>query len=174
MVNLCNILVFLWGTYWVIKAGSSILLGSQYSINFIMIVFYLFYFIPIGLDVVFGIPEYTYETSFKLASHDVKTSLLYNLFIAMVPIIWCCTANSRKNRKAKVKKNKYPLFGIIYLVGLLGPLLLLLFTPNPEMYLQYGRAVLGFPSPESEAYHVYINGATYLSAISYFLLLLGG
>ena len=173
MVNLCNVLVFLWGTYWVIKASSSILRGSQYSINFIMIVFYFFYFIPIGLDVVFGIPEYTYETSFKLASQDVKISLLYNLFTATVPVIWYCTAISRKNRKAKVIKNKHSLFGSFYVVGLLSPLLLLLFAPNPEMYLQYGRAVLGFPSSESEAYHVYINGAINLSAISFFLLLLG-
>ena len=123
MVNLCNVLVFLWGTYWVIKAGSSILRGSQYSINFIMIIFYLFYFIPIGLDIVFGIPEYTYETSFKLASHDVKTSLLYNLFISMVPIIWSYTANSREEQERLGKKIKIPFFGSIYFVGLLGPFL---------------------------------------------------
>ena len=40
------------------------------------------------------------------------------------------------------------------------------------MYTQYGRAVQGFPTPESEAYHAFINGATFLSAISYFFLLL--
>ena len=40
------------------------------------------------------------------------------------------------------------------------------------MYTQYGRAIQGFPTPESEAYHVFINGATFLSAISYFFLLL--
>ena len=101
MVNLFNFLVFMWGTFWVLKAVSSILRGSQYSINFIMIIFYLFYFIPIGLDLVFGIPEYTYEKSFLLASHDVKISLLYNVFIGMVPVIWRFTAISGLNKKGK-------------------------------------------------------------------------
>jgi hypothetical protein len=171
MVNLCNFLVFLWGTFWVFKAVSSILRGSRYSINFIMIVFYLFYFFPIGLDFVFGIPEYTYETSFRLASHDVKTSVIYNLFIAMVPVIWSRTAISRDNRIGKAKINQHSVFNGIYIVGLLGPILLLLFAPNPFMYAKYGIAVQGFPTPESEAYHSFISGATFLSAISYFLLL---
>ena len=114
---LCNVLVFLWGTYWVFKAGSQILRGSKYSINFIMIVFYLFYFFPIGLDVVFGIPEYTYETSFILASHDVKTSLIYNLFIAIVPVIWSYTAISRVDRKGISKKKNICFLIVFILLG---------------------------------------------------------
>ncbi|MEH7235382.1 hypothetical protein [Bacillus sp. JJ1562] len=154
------------------KAVSSILQGSRYSINFIMIIFYVFYFIPIGLDIVFGIPVYTYETSFILASHDTKTSLIYNIFIAMVPVIWSYTAISRVNRVGIALKNKQPISMIIYIIGLLSPILLLLFSPSPFMYEQYGRAVQGFPTLEAGAYHAFISGATFLSAISYFLLLI--
>ena len=173
MINLHNALVFLWGTYWVFKAGVQILRGSKYSINFIMIVFYMFYIFPIGLDVVLGIPKYTYETSFILASEDVKTSLIYNFFIAIVPVIWSYTAIPRNDRQRIDTNNKYLLINSIYIIGLLSPLFILIFAPNPEVYTHYGRAVQGFPTPESEAFHVLISGVTYLSALSYFLLLLG-
>ena len=177
MVHIINGLAFTWGTFWTIKAGRAILCGKSSSINFIMLVFYVFFILPLGFDIILGIPNYTYERSFIIATHDVQTCIIYSLYVSFVPVIWAYTA-IHKNRasvmnhdKEKKMANK-KLVIFMYMIGLVSPLILVFFAPNPEIYVQYGRAVLGFPTTQSESYHSLVGTATILSVISYSFLII--
>src|SRR4051794_26229761 len=96
MVNIINAAVFILGTYFAIKAGRAILKGTRYSINFVMVVFYIFFIVPLAFDIIFGIPRYTYELSFKDASADLRTCIIYSLYVAFVPVLWQWTAIRRR------------------------------------------------------------------------------
>lgn len=172
MVNVINALAFIWGTYWALKAGRALLKGTRYSINFVMIIFYLFFILPLAFDIIFGIPKYTYERSFTVAAADFWTCALYALYVSTVPVLWQWTAiKKRKLPEHNSSKGRH-YRKLFYLIVLASPLILAFFSPHPEIYLTYGAAILGFPTPESESYHILISASTFFSVICFSFLIM--
>lgn len=172
MVYITNLIAFILGTFWAIKAVRSILRGTKYSINFVMLVFYVFFILPLAFDSVLGVPKYTYELSFSIATADLYTNILYALYVSIVPVIWHMTA-VRKTMGSGFKQGSSHLFSnYIYITMMVSPIFLLFFSPNPEIYLNYGAAILGFPSPEGEQFHSLISAATFFSVMSFSFLLI--
>ena len=174
MVTIINAAVFILGTYFAIKAGRAILKGTRYSINFVMIVFYIFFIVPLAFDIIFGIPRYTYELSFKDSSADLKTCILYALYVAFVPVLWQWTAIGRRLMEESHSPLENRTFSkLICLTMLIIPIVLALLSPNPAIYLTYGASILGFPSLESESYHMLITASTFFSVICFSYMLIG-
>lgn len=124
----------------------------------IFIVYLMFFWLPILLDIILGIPIYDFKfQGFQQASQDNATSLIYNIYTSFIIILFLRRLDKYRFRLShneilvtlqKIKHNrKY-----LYILSIL-PIFLLLFVDNPMMYLVY-RAI----NPDYEIPDGPING----------------
>lgn len=180
MGDFINFLAFTWLTLWVIYAIVSIVgKGQHHSILVIMVVFYVFFAIPLFLDILFEKPQYYTLPGFRIASNDDTTSIVYCMYVSAVPVIWWLTGKSKKSKKIETvseEKVKFEFSAlrrfkpILYLL-LISPIFALLFAPDPSIYLKYGF-ILGLLSDDAIKFHSIVSMSTLLSVLSAACLIL--
>lgn len=175
MLVFLNFLIILWLTFALLYSITQIIKGNTESINIVFIVFYIFFVIPIILDMVIGQPEYGDKPGFYLSSRDVSTSVIYTIYIGFIPIIWRIFKVKKRNNhfrfySSELKLSVYIKILLYFLV--ISPFIGWLFSPEPLNYLKYAASPRGLLSIEGNEYHNILSKLCLISIIAVFLLLL--
>lgn len=175
MINLMELSTFLYLTFWAVFSTKQLIRGKRSSINFVMCVFYVFFGIPLILDIIIGKPEYVTRPGFYLASRDEMTSLIYCLYLLFIPIIWWLTSkrasikrsgfNLILNENSKSIKLLRKCLPLIYLIIIL-PLIAVILSPEPKIYLNYAATALHLLKDESRDFHRIVELTTVLSVFA--------
>lgn len=180
MTTFFNLFTFIYLTVWVVPSITRIVKGDKSTLNFVMCVFYFFFAIPLLLDEIIGKPEYLNRPGFRLAANDQLTTIVYCLYMMLVPIVW-----KIQNRKSSITSKKdirlnqdFKMFFIIrkvmplLLILIILPIILLLISPEPNLYLNYGATALHILTGSSRDFHTFIELSTLLSVLSASLILM--
>ncbi|MCA0756492.1 oligosaccharide repeat unit polymerase [Paenibacillus sp. N4] len=176
MLQIIDFLTFVWLSLCLLFVISRLSKGYNDVILFVYMVYYIFFATPLLLDLVFGIPNYYIYPGFRDSSGDFLTAYIYSIYISVVPVIWLLTTKlNKKQRKLdsfdvnnRFIKRTYPIFYFLLFI----PIIAVLFSPNPMLYLEYGAAANGLFINESESYHFVVNLSVNLSVISIICLLI--
>jgi hypothetical protein len=181
MITFLNLISFFILTGWFLFVATQIAKGKKDSILFVICIFYVFFGIPLILDVVRGMPSYTGRPGFFLASRDTLTSIIYSIYVAVVPLFWWLTRTKSKisnmpNKNTMkfdtndfVKKYRSILLPTLFIL-LFSPVILWCFAPEPQLYLIYGNTSARGFSEASTEYHVYITLSIFISVLASCLL----
>ncbi|MDB5347849.1 MAG: hypothetical protein JWP89_6226 [Schlesneria sp.] len=150
MLQFITIATFAWLT---LCAGYSIhrlASGDERSIHFVLLVFFLFCGLPLGMDLVIGQPQYGDQPNYHRVSGDEPTCLIYCIWMAAVPPI-CLYFQPRKRPTGNKKQPRlYDLKSSTRVACYLifwSPLLSLFVAPNPSLYLTYAATLTVVPTP---------------------------
>ncbi|MBN8235142.1 O-antigen polysaccharide polymerase Wzy [Halobacillus kuroshimensis] len=179
MVDLINFLTLIWVSIWFVRACYDIIKGKNNTILFAIIVFYVFFAIPIALDFLYGKPFYKYYPGFELSKKDNLTTIIYCFYISFIPLLWWITGKKRKkDGKSKKQLNfreviLYKPLRILLILMMTSPLIFWVFSPEPFFYSNYAAILTNdFVSKEVHSYHTLISLVTILSVMSGCALLL--
>ena len=168
MLDILNILTFIWLAFWALLALRLLVLGRFQSILVIIIVHFIFAGIPLLLDFVIGQPYYDRYLGFRLAMQDEMTSVIYCFYVSIIPPFWWFLG--RVKNLGSIDKSSDKLlfirkFKLILFILLISPIFVLAFSPASQEYLTYGVIATGNLVDEAKEYHRYISLATLLSLI---------
>lgn len=145
MDNGINLVVFSWLLGFAVFACLQLSKGVIRCVHILYIVHFVLCGFPLLLDVIFGMPQYPYEPGYSLASSDSDTFYVYCLYVSFVPLLWTFTAMnpSRCMDRAGADLSRVPRgfgrFGTLTNSAILIlPIILVIASPRPEMYLIYG------------------------------------
>ncbi|MEK3992337.1 hypothetical protein [Robertmurraya sp. FSL R5-0851] len=176
MLEFVNFIAFLWLSLCLFFVINRLSKGYKNVILFVYIVYYIFFAFPLLLDFLIGKPNYYTFPGFRLASRDTLTEYIYSIYLCIIPIIWILTTRIKRKQKQmksfNLNNNFFKrIYPIIYFL-LFTPILAVLFSPNPMVYLEYGAAVKGLLVNESENYHVIVDLSVNISILSVIWLLI--
>lgn len=143
----------------------SIVFLFRRGINVIAIVFIFFYLIfilPVGLDLLFGIPDYSRFHGFEASFNDELVNLTYLTFLMFTSLLFKLTRGNKVFNFEFEPNNK---FIVISLLIALSPVFFVLFAPSIELYALYGGAPLRGYNIEQGDFHSYLASLTMLSSI---------
>jgi hypothetical protein len=89
-INLVKIITFAWLLFWAFLSGKNIIFKRYYSAYLVIIINFLFFGVPLLLDLVIGEPKYDFFRgldNLRVAVRDETTFLVYCLYIAIVPVV---------------------------------------------------------------------------------------
>lgn len=138
-VRLLDLLAFVTSLYWAIRGIFDIMSNRKRAVSFLLLVFLVFYGVPLLMDVVFGVPDYYQTPGFRVGSESSTVALIYDLFVMACPTFWWYTARRIRRREAAAlrlapgQRTRRVLWAIA-----VSPALMLLFAPNPRIYVHYG------------------------------------
>ena len=145
MDNGINLVVFSWLLGFAVFACLQLSKGVIRCVHILYIVHFVFCGFPLLLDVIFGMPQYRNEPGYSLASSDSDTFYVYCLYVSFVPLLWTFTAMnpSRCMDRAGAELSRVPRgfgrFGALTNFAILIlPIILVIASPRPEVYLTYG------------------------------------
>lgn len=187
-INLVKIITFAWLLFWAFLSGKNIIFKRYYSAYLVIIINFLFFGVPLLLDLVIGEPKYDFFRgldNLRVAVRDETTFLVYCLYIAIVPVVlWYNGIPKDKESHGRLlinnqtfwvnligSSNRYKLgkqfkLLMILLIGyflLFLPVILWSFSPNPGLYITYGAKGAGLLSEEEEKFHQLIHLSSLLS-----------
>jgi oligosaccharide repeat unit polymerase len=169
LLSLFNWLTFTWLLALALVSVYQIVKGNRSSVYWVIPVLFIFCGLPLLLDEVIGRVNYINEVGFAIASADEMTSIIYCLYIAVIPVIWLWFGKSKNNllspnvtneiqirfanETGQVKK-RHRFFIYVMLVC---PIVIVLFSPDPSQYLAFS-SMLRF----SEGYEKFQSHVTSL------------
>ncbi|OKP88582.1 hypothetical protein A3844_07775 [Paenibacillus helianthi] len=174
MISILNVSVFAWLTFCLFICLKQVIKGFRHSILFAFIIFYVFFGIPLLLDTLVGTPDYNFYPSYYRVTRDEFTSLIYAVYISIVPLVWWCFGRTKvlNNRtEFNIQGNYLNIAKIILNVLVFSPIIILIFSPYPKMYLHYG-VIIHESNIDALKFHSYINLTCFLSVISIAALML--
>lgn len=186
-INLVKIVTFAWLLFWAFLSAKNIIFKRYYSAYLVIIISFLFFGVPLLLDVVIGEPKYSFFAgldNLRVAVRDETTLLVYCLYIAIVPVIlWYNGIPKDKENHGRLLVNNQTFlvnlagFGNRYKLGkqfklliiLIGyfilflPIILWAFSPNPGVYSTYGVKGVSMLSEAEDKFHDFIHLSSVLS-----------
>jgi hypothetical protein len=161
-----NCLTFIWLAGWAVRALVDITSGRIRAVSVVLLVFFVFYGVPILLDFTSGIPEYHETPGFSVGAMSVPVTVIYDLFVAACPLFWWLTARPERRNGQRVvlragKKAQRLLWLLVF-----SPLIALAFAPQPSVYLSYGVAVGDTLAPAAADFNPVIGGLAVISLMS--------
>ena len=186
-INLVKIITFAWLLFWAFLSGKNIIFKRYYSAYLVIIINFLFFGVPLLLDLVIGEPKYDFFRgldNLRVAVRDETTFLVYCLYIAIVPVVlWYNGIPKDKEGHGRLLinnqtflvnligfRNRYKLGKqfklLMILIGyflLFLPVILWSFSPNPGLYITYGAKGAGLLSEEEYNFHQLIHLSSLLS-----------
>ena len=165
MIELAEIVAFLWASAWAVYALRLLARGSRSSVLFAYLVFFGLFVIPVAADLIYGMPAYT-ERGFYVAAKDPLVRILYCIYLAFIPPLWLrkqfVKGNIRAAQPLRLSKSAK---GIL-LVGAALPAVLLLFAPMPHIYMHYGFVASKDVPLDILWFHNILAAVTILSILS--------
>jgi len=174
MDNGINLVVFSWLLGFAVFACLQLSKGVIRCVHILYIVHFVFCGFPLLLDVIFGMPQYRNEPGYSLASSDSDTFYVYCLYVSFVPLLWTFTAMnpSRCMDRAGAELSRVPRgfgrFGTLTNVAILMlPIILVIASPRPEVYLTYGMiATEQVASEEIIKHDTLVTASVFLGLLS--------
>lgn len=195
-INLVKIITFAWLLFWAFLSVKNIIFKRYYSAYLVIIINFLFFGVPLLLDLVIGEPKYDFFRgldNLRVAVRDETTFLIYCLYIAIVPVVlWYNGIPKDKESHGRLLinnqtfwvnligfSNRYKLGKqfklLMILIGyflLFLPVILWSFSPNPGIYITYGAKGAGLLSEEEYNFHQLIHLSSLLSLIGIITVIL--
>lgn len=129
----------------------------------LQVLFFFVFILPLLLDMIFGVPEYTSFPGFYEAGKSKLTSYIYNLFILFVSYFnWFARGSKTIEINFKDIGIKFDIF---LLVLMFLPIFLFLFAPDQSYYKIYGGNPARNYSLDASIYHGFINFSSFISVI---------
>jgi hypothetical protein len=159
-------------TLWLIFVLIRFFKGFRESVLVIIPIFYIFFTLPLILDLTIGPPFYNKYPGFLVASNDYTTKIIYSIYIVYIPFILYKygrvrkIVNNIKYNDINTNRIKFILYILLFL-----PVLLILFSPNPLIYLNYAAATKGLLNLEESKFHYYVSLFSMVSILSYIILI---
>ncbi|RNA67734.1 hypothetical protein [Alteribacter keqinensis] len=167
------VVMLIYSVFLLFRSMNLILNGYYRVIYFIVIIFYIFFVVPSIMNVVFGVPEYSSQPAFSGLHEDFLVSGIYNLYIIYISFIFHIFGKNSNISSYKLSiykvggsKGLYLLSILVAVLFLFSPVLLLLFAPDPSVYLNYGVSTRGLLDGESQDFHNTINLFTRIASFS--------
>jgi len=168
MINYSEGLTVVWLTMCLATALLRLRRGDRRVLIIVFVVFYCLFALPLVCDLFAGLPEYSQEPGFYYASRDPGARAIYLLFVSIVPLIWLLCLGKRSeyrlSRKIRLPRSRPLRFCLMAMLAL--PVLLMIYSPNPELYLTYGFVVRQDVSEAASSFHPIMNGATFFAVMS--------
>ncbi|MEM1370388.1 MAG: hypothetical protein AAGG02_20785, partial [Cyanobacteria bacterium P01_H01_bin.15] len=98
IVNAFNLAAFLVTGYFTIISLSKIANQQYQSLYLVIPLFFVFFGISPFLDIFFGLPAYPTRAGFRLASQDITTAIIYDVYIILVCLYWWLISKSQGRR----------------------------------------------------------------------------
>ncbi|MGX7378274.1 hypothetical protein ACWOFO_13840 [Carnobacterium maltaromaticum] len=162
---LASTLSFTVGTIIFVRTVVSILKYKQNLYNFAIVIYYIFFILPIFLDMVFGVPNYSNKTLI-ISSSDVMTNSVYSIVI-FIPYLMLSFFKRPAINFTKNHNSSKILLAILFIVSLLPLFYFLIYAPNKELFLTYAWYQKGLVvSLESLEFRGKLLGLTKLSILA--------
>lgn len=165
MIDVINILTFIWLLFWAARSFQQLVGGKTNTIFIVIIIHFLFSGIPLLMDILLGQPNYDNMPGFSMAVNDELTSLIYDFYVSVCPLIWLKFGKSKYYNNIVNIKNYGVLKLILYIV-VICPVIALLLAPNPQLYLSYALVTLGDQSLDIKLFHQIIAILSTLSVLA--------
>lgn len=186
-INLVKIVTFAWLLFWAFLSAKNIIFKRYYSAYLVIIINFLFFGLPLLLDLVIGEPKYNFfpgMDNLRVAVRDETTFLVYCMYIAIVPVVlWYNGVPKDKENHGRLLVNNQTFlvnlagFGNRYKLGkqfkllmmLIGyfllflPVILWSFSPNPSIYMTYGAKGANLFSEVEDKFHQLIHLSSFIS-----------
>lgn len=147
---------FLWLLGWALWATRRLLQRDQNSLLFALVLLFVLYGAPAGIDYVLGVPGYLKFPGYYSAAHDPVTVTIASAYICLVPVLWRFFCRTRirplavgPQGRARLKRRDRVLLHLT----VIAPLLLLPLVPDPFVFRTYGAAALGLLTPRQQEFH---------------------
>lgn len=133
--------------------------GERCSVYFLIIIHFVLCGLPLLLDVVVGQPDYEAQPGYYRASREESVALIYCAYVSVVPVIMYLAGRSRGGRDPVSAEQLAALaarmqrMNILLWVLIAMPLVMLLWAPNPRLYLEYGAGALAPLRVEESDFH---------------------
>ncbi len=177
MLDILFLLTGIWLGFWVFQSIIQIYQGKHDSVFFLLIVLFIFNGLPLLLDVFVGRPEYLRFPGYRLAQQDTTTGIIYCIYISAVPVfLWVFGRTKVSSVPENTNVDQYfRLLSrarlILYLL-LVSPIPVVLFSPDPSLYLIYGWTTSELHgTAEALDYYGIVTLFTVLSLLSAFILI---
>lgn len=181
MIDLLRLLVFCWLTAIALLAVRQIALGQRRALFIVLVGFWAFNGLPLLWDVLIGVPKYERFANFARSASDPTVALVHLAVVAAIPVLITLTAlpwrayfsQRERGLTQSATDPGLPTMGLHVLLVM--PLILVLLSPDPLLYLNYGF-VAGeelFVSDSVRQFHNYVNAACILAVIAATALLTG-
>jgi hypothetical protein len=166
---LASAIAFVWLSGWAIGSVASIAKGDPRSAHWVLLVFYWFCGLPLGLDLVVGSPDYAGQPGFRWVCRDEATALIYAVWMAAIPPVLLVLNRSPRRRAVGLRALGGPENRQITLLArvlLASPTLLLALAPNPALYLNYAAFVGSDPAPAEVEFQGWMSALCLLVALA--------
>src|ERR1022692_1639580 len=124
--------------------------------------------LPLPFDLAFGIPQYSQEPGLFYASQDPAVRVLYCAFVDIIPLIWLSFLKRQRGQTTEtaraliaVRRLRPILFAV-----LLSPIFVVMFAPNPSLYLNYAVILTGQASNAASVFHSLVMGTSILATMA--------
>jgi hypothetical protein len=128
----------------------------------VYLIFYAEYAVSLGLDLYKGPPNYSGEPGFAVSSEDPYVSLLYCIFVFLVPLIWLWKAKPHP-RVAPTPSPQW--VSTLLRLGSFLPLIVILAAPEPGVYLEYAGVIRSDASLPIRVFHIFVSMATMVAVL---------
>ncbi len=170
-VTFATVVVVLWLTILVGRAARALARGDRRSVLFVQIVFYVFFGLPLVLDLLVGPPTFTYQRGFLLGQEDRTTNLIYLAYMAMVPLgLSAAGGPPLTDDHAPPTQHLRGWVRVFAWTAMLALPFVVVLAPAPEEYAQYAAYVGNAPGA-NRGYHAIVLLAATLAVIAGVLVL---
>lgn len=169
MLDAFKYLTFLWLTFCLFFCINRIVSKNLKSIYFVFVTFYIFFALPLLLDLLLGLPYYSGQPGFQISQNDFNTNVIYLIYISVIPILWLGASRSVKTIHDFPPLNYNLMIIFTLYLTIASPLFLLLFFPESRNQLNYG--LVAADGIETGTANI-VNTVTFLSVFASLILFL--
>ncbi|ELA6649975.1 O-antigen polymerase [Vibrio alginolyticus] len=134
-------------------------------------VFFIFYVSPSFLNTLYGVPNYSAKfENFRIANDDHLTAIIYSSFVCLILIYFTYKLLSSKKANL-IRSNSIgnPVVNKLLLFFSFSGIALVFFSPNPEVYFNYGD-IRGMYGTEDYLFYAHVSFACVISAFCVLML----
>ncbi|MPZ16993.1 MAG: hypothetical protein GEV06_03625 [Luteitalea sp.] len=184
MLLLLEFLTVCWLGASALAAARRLALGYRDTILFVFPLHFLLTGLPLVWDMIFGVPTYQRFPGFHLAATDPTARFAYCLTVSVPPLLWWAFrrplrpashrgAGSKRSEVMRWIANLSPAVRLTAILVLVLPVLLVLVSPDPSVYLRYTPWWRGWADVEAtRQFHFWIARSVQFSFVAAALLLL--
>ena len=158
---LVQVVTALWLTVVTLAAAIKLVRGNGHAALVLTCVHFVFFGVPLWLDVSYGGPSFTYP-GFADAADNVTVSLMYCFAVAVAPLLWdfVSAASAWTPRQSPAGPIR---LGRIETVVLFLPLLLAVTIADPATYMSYGAVAQDALDDGALSVHLFVSIASLIT-----------
>ena len=164
-VRIASVAVAVWSTVAVWRSVRALARGDQRAILFAYVVFYVFFIVPLIMDLVVGPPTFTYQRGFVLSQNDHTTNIVYLAYLAFVPLVFRLTGGPPRHELNPLHLR--PLDGwlrVFCWAAMLALPFVMVLSPAPEDFTKYA-AFVGGKAATAKSYQILIITTASLAVV---------